>query len=156
MDSKEQVVLMLKNENEYLKKENEFLKAELIRLTGSYPNMDGGSMIMQQKLPRIQSQNTNRKNDEIGKKFVNLEKEIEMLKGENNKIKKDKEIMERQNTNLKNENEILISKLNNLETVFIGSTILRNKDGTVTNDLGDNYSMSAVLKFLKLAYFGKY
>jgi hypothetical protein len=53
--------------------------------------------------------------------------------------------VERQNVNLKNENDILTSKLNNLETVFIGSNIIRNKDGTITNDMGENYSISAVM-----------
>jgi hypothetical protein len=47
--------------------------------------------------------------------------------------------------NLHNENEILNAKLTNLENVFIGSDIIRNKDGSVSNDLGDNYNLSAIM-----------
>jgi hypothetical protein len=41
MDAKEQIILSIKRENEYLKLENQFLKNEFIKLTGSFPTMDG-------------------------------------------------------------------------------------------------------------------
>jgi hypothetical protein len=146
MDSKEQVVLVLKNENDYLKRENEFLKKEFIRLFGSFPTMDGSNIIQTNglMLPNINQSQSRRDNDELGISVLTIEKDLERYKQDASKAKKDKETIERQNINLKNENEILVSKLNNLETVFIGSNIIRNKDGTVTNDLGENYSMSAV------------
>ena len=40
MEAKEQIILSIKNENEYLKKENQFLKNEFIKLTGSVPIFD--------------------------------------------------------------------------------------------------------------------
>ena len=47
--------------------------------------------------------------------------------------------------NLINENSILNAKLNNLENVYIGSDIIRNKDGSVYNDLGENYNLSTIM-----------
>ncbi len=70
--------------------------------------------------------------------------ELEKLRDENLQLKKMKEMSDRKNINLVNENSILTAKLNNLENVFIGSSIIRNQDGSVMNDLGDNYSMSTV------------
>src|SRR5690606_37539886 len=67
------------------------------------------------------------------------------LKEENMILKKQKDTSERQNANLINENMILAAKLNNLENVFIGSNIIRNRDGSVMNDLGENYNISAVI-----------
>jgi len=43
MDAKEQIILSIKRENEYLKVENQFLKNEFIKLTGSFPTMDGNN-----------------------------------------------------------------------------------------------------------------
>jgi hypothetical protein len=43
MDAKEQIILSIKRENEYLKLENQFLKNEFIKLTGSFPTMDGNN-----------------------------------------------------------------------------------------------------------------
>ncbi len=110
-----------------LKKENEFLKGELLRVTGGYPTPEG--FMMQAK----------KVSDD------KLEKEILELKNENSNLKQTKDTAIRQNTNLKNENEILTAKLNNLENVFIGSNIIRNRDGSVSNDIGEDYNVSAVL-----------
>jgi cell division protein FtsB len=134
----------MKNENDYLKRENEFLKKEFIRLFGTYPTMDGKNIIQGNFMQNVNQSQSRR---EEGILTFNLDGESDKIKTENNKIKKDKEMLERQNTNLKNENDILVSKLNNLETVFIGSNIVRNKDGTVTNEMGEDYTMSAVKKF---------
>lgn len=41
MDAKEQIILSIKRENEYLKLENQFLKNEFIKLTGNVPIFDG-------------------------------------------------------------------------------------------------------------------
>jgi hypothetical protein len=132
MDSKEQIIVSLKRENDYLKRENDFLKSEFIKITGSYPNIEAGSLILphiHQKIP--------------GESVMNSE-ELEKLRDENLQLKKMKEMSDRKNINLVNENSILTAKLNNLENVFIGSSIIRNQDGSVMNDLGDNYSMSTV------------
>jgi len=40
MDAKEQIILSIKRENEYLKQENQFLKNEFIKLTGNVPIFD--------------------------------------------------------------------------------------------------------------------
>lgn len=146
MDSKEQIIINLKQENEFLKRENDFLKNEFIRLTGSYPNIDGMAMMGYGNnvyLPPIN-------NFKIGMEIpgsnsnADLNSEIGKLKEENLMLKKTKETYERQNINLINENNILAAKLNNLENVFIGSTIVRSKDGTIKNDLGEDYNTSAV------------
>jgi hypothetical protein len=142
MDSKEQIIVSLKRENDYLKNENEFLKNEFMKLTGTYPNMDG-SMNNNLYLPPLgfkigpdtgNNDNINHSNEELNK-----------LKEENLQIKKAKDTSDRQNTNLINENMILAAKLNNLENVFIGSNIIRNRDGSTTNNMGDDYSMSSVI-----------
>jgi len=46
--------------------------------------------------------------------------------------------------NLSHENTILNSKLQNLENVFVGSNIIRHKDGSVSNEMEGNYSMSGL------------
>ena len=74
-----------------------------------------------------------------------LEQEVQKLQSEVEELKKGKETSERQNINLVNENQILTAKLNNLENVFIGSDIVRNKDGSVSNDIGENYNLSSIM-----------
>lgn len=145
MDSKEQIIVNLKQENDYLKRENDFLKREFMKLTGTYPNMDGLSMMAYGNnnvyLPPIN-------NFKIGMDVPNqsdTNSEIDKIKEENQILKKTKETYERQNMNLINENNILAAKLNNLENVFIGSSITRNKDGTIKNDMGEDYNTSAVI-----------
>jgi len=147
MDSKEQIIVNLKQENDYLKRENDFLKREFMKLTGTYPNMDGLSMMGYGNnnlyLPPIN-------NFKIGMDVPNqsdTKSEIDKLKEENQILKKTKETYERQNMNLINENNILAAKLNNLENVFIGSSIIRNKDGTIKNDMGEDYNTTAVRNY---------
>ena len=137
MDSKEQIIVSLKRENDYLKRENEFLKSEFIKITGAYPGMEGyntGSVFLPPILNNFNGNKTEPSNNDA----------IIKLKEEYTQMKKTKETLERQIGNLINENMILTSKLNNLENVFIGSNILRNKDGSVTNDIGENYNSSVV------------
>jgi hypothetical protein len=43
MDAKEQIILSIRRENEYLKSENQFLKNEFIKLTGNFPIFDGNN-----------------------------------------------------------------------------------------------------------------
>jgi hypothetical protein len=138
MDSKEQMMVALKHENDFLKMENEMLKREFIRLTGGYPTIDqmSGNVIF----PQINNNNHRNGNSNS----THTDNEVEKLKEENFVLKKGKETADRQNTNLLNENMILAAKLNNLENVFIGSNIIRERDGSVSNDAGDNYNMSAV------------
>lgn len=143
MDSKEQIIVSLKRENDYLKKENEFFKNEFIKLTGSYPTMDGGSVMGYNNNVYLPNINQFKIGMDVGGNGVTSE-EVENLKEENFQLKKGKETSDRQNTNLTNENMILAAKLNNLENVFIGSSIVRNKDGSVMNDMGGDYNMSAV------------
>jgi hypothetical protein len=66
MDSKEQVVLMLKTENDYLKRENEFLKKEFIRHFGNYPTMDGNNMANEGFLPHIKQSQSRGFIEEVG------------------------------------------------------------------------------------------
>jgi cell division protein FtsB len=143
MDTKEQIIFNLKQENEYLKRENDFLKNEFMKLTGSYPSLDGIAMMGyggNMYLPPLN-------NFKIGMDVHNSSEfgvDVEKYKDENQILRKNKETYERQNLNLMNENNILAAKLNNLENVFIGSSIVRNKDGTIRNDMGEDYNTSAV------------
>lgn len=134
MDSKEQIVITLKRENELLKRENEFLKSELIKFTGGIPDPNE---INYPQLPFIKKINTINQNSSNNEDF-------EKVKEENSELKKIKEKFERQITNLNNENMILNAKLNNLENVFVGSQIIRNSDGSITNDSGQDYNLSTV------------
>lgn len=59
-------------------------------------------------------------------------------------MKKWKLLSERQNNNLENENIIINSKLNNLESIFVGSNIIKNKDGSVFNDMSCDYNLNSV------------
>jgi kinesin family protein 12 len=138
MDSKEQIVDGLRKENDFLKKENEFLKREFIKLTGAYPtySYENGNLV----LPQINNNRNNNDNKE-------LEIELDKIKEENENLKRAKEISEIQKTNLLNENNILVAKLNNLENVFIGSKLIKNNDGTVKNDYGEDYNTSAVIYY---------
>ena len=133
MDSKEGLILLLKNENQMLKMENEMLKSELLRLGGGYPTPEGFNM-------QSKKVDTDK-----------LEKDINELHSENAQLKKSKEQLDRQYYNIKNENDLLNVKLNNLESVFIGSNIIRHRDGSVTNDMGEDYNLSAVRFCIKLA-----
>ncbi len=145
MDSKEHLIVNLKKENEFLKKENEFLKSEFIKLTGTFPNLDGNVMAFNFALPNLpfinQSfqavNNTNTNNTVPNDDF-------EKLKEGNNEMKKLNEKFKRQNTNLVNENMILNAKLSNLENVFVGSSIIRNVDGSVMSEAGQDYNVSTV------------
>jgi cell division protein FtsB len=145
MDSKEQIIVSLKRENDLLKAENEFLKNEFIKLTGNFPIQDAGLNEYNNQniyLPPINNFKIGMDLPANGQNLPN--DDIEKLKQENVQLKKSKEVSDRQNNKLINENMMLASKLNNLENVFIGSNILRNNDGSVTNEIGDNYNMSAV------------
>lgn len=75
---------------------------------------------------------------------LDLEENIAKVQEENAQLKQIKTLLERQNTNLQNENYILISKLNNLENVFVGSNIVKNRDGSVFNNIHGDYNLSAV------------
>lgn len=67
------------------------------------------------------------------------------MREENIQLRRAKEIAERKNNNITSENQILTSKLQNLENVFVGSSILRHNDGTVSNEIEGNYTFSAVV-----------
>ncbi len=137
MDGKERSALNLKAENNYYKMENEFFKEQFIKLVGIIPNIQNGGFT-----------NEEIENFKVNSGFgsnVNVDEEVQRLNEENEELRKEKENQERQNMNLINENNILNAKLNNLENVFIGSDIVRNKDGSVYNDLGENYNLNAIM-----------
>ena len=137
MDGKERGMLSLKQENDYYKMENDFFKNQFIKLIGMIPSIQNGGLTDEE----IDTFKVNNSSD----KSEALEKEVQKLQSEVEELKKGKETSERQNINLVNENQILTAKLNNLENVFIGSDIVRNKDGSVSNDIGENYNLSSIM-----------
>lgn len=135
MDGKERSLVSLKEENDSYRIENDFLKNEFMKIFGMLPSIQTGGFT-EEELIKFRSQfNRTREDTE------NMLKMQDELK----EIKNQKEQVERQNMNLINENTILNAKLNNLETVFIGGNIIRNKDGSITNDIGENYNLTSVM-----------
>jgi kinesin family member 12 len=156
MDSKEQIILSIKRENEFLKMENMFLKNEFLKLTGTVPVFEmnkGNSSSHNNFLPPINN-NKHNINFELQEKVIliiikklnEVDAEMNRLKDENIQLRRAKEIAERQNNNLVNENYLLSSKLLNLENVFVGSNIIKNKDGTISNEIEGNYTYSSVIR----------
>ena len=137
MDGKERGMLSLKQENDYYKMENDFFKNQFIKLIGMIPSIQNGGLTDEE----IDTFKVNNSSD----KSEALEQEVQKLQSEVEELKKGKETSERQNINLVNENQILTAKLNNLENVFSGSDIVRNKDGSVSNDIGENYNLSSIM-----------
>lgn len=137
MDGKERGILSLKQENDYYKMENDFFKKEFIKLIGMIPSIQNGGFT-EEEIDSFKVNNSSEKSEA-------LEKEVQKLQEELEELKKNKEVSERQNINLVNENSILNAKLTNLENVFIGSDIIRNKDGSVSNDIGENYNLSSLM-----------
>ena len=137
MDGKERGMLSLKQENDYYKMENDFFKNQFIKLIGMIPSIQNGGLTDEE----IDTFKVNNSSD----KSEALEQEVQKLQSEVEELKKGKETSERQNINLVNENQILTAKLNNLENVFIGSDIVRNQDGSVSNDIGENYNLSSIM-----------
>lgn len=137
MDGKERGILSLKQENDYYKMENDFFKKEFIKLIGMIPSIQNGGFT-EEEIDSFKVNNSSEKSEA-------LEKEVQKLQEELEELKKNKEVSERQNINLVNENSILNAKLTNLENVFIGSDIVRNKDGSVSNDIGENYNLSSLM-----------
>lgn len=137
MDGKERGILSLKQENDYYKMENDFFKKEFIKLIGMIPSIQNGGFT-EEEIDSFKVNNSSEKSEA-------LEKEVQKLQEEVEELKKNKEVSERQNINLVNENSILNAKLTNLENVFIGSDIVRNKDGSVSNDIGENYNLSSLM-----------
>ena len=144
MDPKEQLIMSIKKENEYLKMENDFLKKEFLRQTGRIPVFDPNSnneiQYQSGTLPPI-----NMRDSQMGMQKPESESEMTRIKDENTQLRRTKEIGERQINNLMNENQILSAKLDNLENVFIGSSIKKNNNKDNQN-FEENYSMSAVNK----------
>ena len=134
---KERGILSLKQENDYYKMENDFFKKEFIKLIGMIPSIQNGGFT-EEEIDSFKVNNSSEKSEA-------LEKEVQKLQEEVEELKKNKEVSERQNINLVNENSILNAKLTNLENVFIGSDIVRNKDGSVSNDIGENYNLSSLM-----------
>ena len=137
MDGRDRGVINLKQENDIYKIENDFLKNQFIKLVGVIPNINQGGF-SEEEIENFKMQQGFKSDEQ-------LMNEMKKLQEENEELKKIKENQEHQNMNLHNENEILNAKLTNLENVFIGSDIIRNKDGSVSNDLGDNYNLSAIM-----------
>lgn len=132
MDKRDQSVFNLKSNNDAYKSENDFLKNEFIKLIGSIPSMEKGGFA-QEEIAAFKSDG----------KISELE--LQTLHDELAELKRLKEMNEAKISNLKNENGILNSKLKNLESVFIGGELIRNQDGTVTNEMGENYNISSIM-----------
>ncbi len=79
-----------------------------------------------------------------------MEEELKELRNEMSLLRHNNISSELQVNNLKNENEILNAKISNLENVFIGSNIVRNRDGSVFNNISGDYNLSSVCLYLKL------
>jgi hypothetical protein len=137
MEGKDVPVARLKNQNNKFKLENEFLKNEFIKLLGMVPDIQGGGLTEDDIEKFKVSQGI------ISDDVKNAE--LQKLTEENEDLIKAKETYERQKMNLNNENMILNAKLNNLENIYIGSDIIRHKDGSVSNNIDTNYNLSAVL-----------
>ena len=149
MDPKEQLIMSIKKENEYLRMENDFLKKEFLRQTGKIPVFDPNNNEVQFQsgtLPPI-----NMRDSQMGMQKSESESEMTRIKEENTQLRRTKEIGERQINNLMNENQILSAKLDNLENVFIGSSVKRNNMDNP--NLEENYSMSAVSLIYIHLYF---
>ena len=131
-------------ENNYLRKENSFLKNEYMKLTGKELQVSNVNLPKESNIPEMANMNkaTKLNHKEIAKK--KKEEKVMKLKQETNGLKKWKIMSERQNSNLENENLILQFKLNNLENTFVGSNIVKNRDGSVFNNIKGDYNLSAV------------
>lgn len=132
MDKKDQNILNLKQNNDSYKSENDFLKNEFLKLIGSIPSYEKGGF-NEQEIAAFKS----------GGNISELE--LQTLQGDLAELKQLKDTNEVKINNLKNENIILNAKLKNLESVFIGGELIRNQDGTVTNEMGDNYNISSIM-----------
>jgi kinesin family protein 12 len=134
-------------QNNYLRKENIFLRNEYLKLTGKELQVSNQNYNKESNIAaESRSINVN-KTPKINYKEAAKRKQEEKLmklKQETNGLKKWKIMSERQNSNLENENLILQFKLNNLETTFVGSNIVKNRDGSVFNNIKGDYNLSAV------------
>eukprot|EP00340_Litonotus_pictus_P012476 CAMPEP_0170538350 /NCGR_PEP_ID=MMETSP0209-20121228/103257_1 /TAXON_ID=665100 ORGANISM="Litonotus pictus, Strain P1" /NCGR_SAMPLE_ID=MMETSP0209 /ASSEMBLY_ACC=CAM_ASM_000301 /LENGTH=223 /DNA_ID=CAMNT_0010840019 /DNA_START=729 /DNA_END=1396 /DNA_ORIENTATION=- len=129
------------NENKFLRKENQ-------RLRDQYKHVTGEEFNLQNFLDKQQEEE-----ETEDKKIANNPKEKAKKELEESRAELDKEVKELkhcsisfdlQANNLKNENNILSAKINNLENVFIGSNIVRNRDGSVFNNIAGDYNLSAL------------
>lgn len=84
---------------------------------------------------------------------LELENNIKLMRNEVELLKQKHLSYELQSNNMKNENIIIKAKINNLENIFIGSNIIRNKDGSTFNNMANDYNLSSVRKRLILFSF---
>jgi hypothetical protein len=137
MEGQSRGMISLKKENDYYRRENDFYKNQLLKLVGTIPDISKGGFT-DEEIDAF-------KNNSGTAKIEMLETEIKSLENELEVIRRAKEKQERQNINLSNENTILNVRLNNLENVYIGCDIVRNKDGSVSNNVGSDYTMQAIM-----------
>ena len=137
MEGQSRVMISLKKENDYYRRENDFYKNQLLKLVGTIPDISKGGFT-DEEIDAF-------KNNSGTAKIEMLETEIKSLETELEVVRRAKEKQERQNINLSNENTILNVRLNNLENVYIGCDIVRNKDGSVSNNVGSDYTMQAIM-----------
>lgn len=129
-------------ENKFLRKENEQLKEQYKKVTGE--DFDIQKYLDENNEEEVQILKINPK--EKAKK--ELEDELKELKKEINLFRHNNITFDLQVNNLKNENGILNAKISNLESVFIGSNIVRNRDGSVFNNISGDYNLSSVISIL--------
>lgn len=134
----------LMRQNKLLKEENLYLREQYKQATGLEFEMSGSPQEIKGAILPI-SGNTKTKpinaKDTAKKAWDDT---IAKLKQDNHGLKQWKLMSERQNNNLESENSILISKLDSLEDAFVGSNIVRNRDGSVFNNIGGDYNLSSV------------
>ena len=79
-----------------------------------------------------------------------FDNEIGRLRDENSQLRNQKDLMQRDYHSVMLENNSLHQKLENLENVFIGTTIEKHHDGSVSNSkISDTYTHSNVSKKLR-------
>jgi hypothetical protein len=82
----------------------------------------------------------------VGQRMLQeFEYEISRLREENQQLRFQKDLREKDNENIVFENNTLYSKLENLENVFIGSSINRNDIHSQHSKLSEDYMTSTLM-----------
>ena len=124
-----------------MKKENFNLREQYKKVTGKEFNLE--EFLNKETEIEEKTEETNPK----VKAKSDLDDSLKLMRNEVSTLKHNSLGFELQTNNLKTENEILMAKINNLENIFIGSNIVRNKDGSVFNNVNQDYNLSTVLIF---------
>lgn len=95
----------------------------------------------------LDDDNSKNKENPKSKAKLELENSIKLMRNEVELLKQKQLSYELQSNNMKNENIIIKAKINNLENIFIGSNIIRNKDGSTFNNMANDYNLSSVRNY---------